>query len=53
MPLRKSELFSNRRRPVCLKPHALRDVELLEDGEKREATDFREMNQWAGVGDCG
>jgi hypothetical protein len=53
VPRRVSELFSDRRRPVCLKPHTLRDVEILEDREKGQPADFREMDQWAGVGDCG
>lgn len=35
VPLRESELFSDRRRPVCLAPYSLGDVERLEDREER------------------
>jgi hypothetical protein len=53
VPLREGEFCSDRRRPVCLKPHPVGDVELLEDRKKVQAADFREMDQWAGVGDRG
>jgi len=50
--LRECEHGPDRRRPVGLLPDALGDVEVLEDREEGQATDFREMDQWAGVGDC-
>lgn len=53
VPLREGEHFSDRRRPRGLVPDALGDMELLKDREKRQATDFCEMDQWARVGDCG
>lgn len=49
--LREREPVPDRRRPVCLLPDTLGDVELLEDREEGQAIDFREMDQWAGIGD--
>jgi hypothetical protein len=50
---RESDLLPDGGGPFCFSPHAGGDMKLLEDREQGTAIDFREMNQGAGICDCG
>lgn len=50
---RESDLRPDGGRAFRLSPDGCGNVELREDREKRQAIDFGEMNQWAGIYDCG
>lgn len=53
VPIGEGELFADCCGPLRLAPHTLGNVELVENRQEGEATDFREVDQGTGIGDSG